>query len=585
MASNLWTLDDFKDFETIDKVFFSNNTECIKNDGEGYTPLCFAALNGVAPECIAYFMWRANRNEIFNKCNRGKTPLQFACMAMNPITINVLTSNSYNYDRLDTDGQPVYKKDEYGDIKLNSNGEPAWLLQNYIPWKTDSFGNIEYELRNDGSSYVTTESTNGDMIKNGAYICSDFGNPEILSASSLPKSDILATFLNKKYPDDSSYSVVDNKDSVNNTPLHLAVSSQCYASIDLLLIKDSNPANTIATPNKEGFTPFDLAVQMDDTGIVEKLLKYFNGGLLSTILAIEKAAEMQFSKLDTLPENDDILNSLFNNNYTFAILSNKFKLSDGITQYSLYDYYNISSSKQTLSEELSKIFTNKLCTSPSDKTFGFIKPYIMFMQIIITLKIFNVITCVYNRLEDTRVADDDDPNYSWFIQALSVPGHDSRWVSKTTMIDALENQLKAYIADTNNTEYIYNQDDLFNGSTDEDYKNNTHDVIPVNLWSLDYLISNNYSKCLKRMYYADIVSPTKQQKLQIKEATINGNLDYNLVINYLPTINESISDKDYAFLNWLHNTGNLSVDDITNIADAVNNDLLVPGNLLNWPWM
>ena len=122
MASNLWTLDDFKDFETIDKVFFSNNTDCYKNDGEGYTPLCFTALNGVAPERIAYFMWRANRNEIFNKCNRGKTPLQFACMSMNPIIINVLTSNSYNYDRLDTDGQPVYKKDEYGDIKLNSNG-------------------------------------------------------------------------------------------------------------------------------------------------------------------------------------------------------------------------------------------------------------------------------------------------------------------------------------------------------------------------------------------------------------------------------------------------------------------------------
>ena len=69
MASNLWTLDDFKDFETIDKVFFSNYKDCYKNDDEGYTPLCFASLNGVTPECIAYFMWKANRNEIFNKCN------------------------------------------------------------------------------------------------------------------------------------------------------------------------------------------------------------------------------------------------------------------------------------------------------------------------------------------------------------------------------------------------------------------------------------------------------------------------------------------------------------------------------------
>ena len=35
MALNLWTLDNFKDFETIDKVFFSNNIDCYKNDDEG----------------------------------------------------------------------------------------------------------------------------------------------------------------------------------------------------------------------------------------------------------------------------------------------------------------------------------------------------------------------------------------------------------------------------------------------------------------------------------------------------------------------------------------------------------------------
>ena len=114
----------------------TNNTECIKNDSEGYTPLCFAALNGVAPECIAYFMWKANRNEIFNKCNRGKTPLQFACIAMNPITINVLTSNSYNYDRLDLVEKIQYLPSLIKDMKfyepnIKSGPYELSLMKNY----------------------------------------------------------------------------------------------------------------------------------------------------------------------------------------------------------------------------------------------------------------------------------------------------------------------------------------------------------------------------------------------------------------------------------------------------------------------
>ena len=584
MASNLWTLDNFKDFETIDKVFFSNNTDCYKNDDEGYTPLCFAALNGVSHENISYFMWKANGKSIFAKCNRGKTPLQYACMSMNTDTVDALINTSYQYDRLDSDGQPVYKKDEYGDVKLNSNGEPEWKLQNYIPWLTIN-NEIVYQLRKDDSTSKQTISTNGDMVLNvdEEYECAEADNPEILSASGLSTPDILNIFLEKKSPNPHTIAIASIKDNYGNTPLHLAVNAQCYQSIDLLLKKDSNPSTTIFAENDDGDSPFELAVKLGDTGIVSKFVDYYNGGMLTSIPAIEKVAEMQFAKLGELPEDDEILNKLFSCNYTFAVLGNDFTLLDGIHTTTLLDYYNNSTSKLTLASDLSTAFTDELCTNPADKTFGFIRPYIMFLQVIVAGKLTDTITAIYNRLENTRNADDNDPLYGWARLALSADGHDSKWTSKSVMIDSLENQIKSYIIEDND-KYKYIESDLFTGNTPEDYENNTHDVIPVNLWTLDYLITNNYSKCLKRILRAVVVTPTNQQKLRIKNAVIDGTLNYDLVIDYLPSVSSCINEKDYDYLIWLHNHSKLSNDDITLISTAVENLELNSANLTGWPW-
>ena len=584
MASNLWTLDDFKDFETIDKVFFSddaNNTECIKNDGEGYTPLCFSALNSVAPECIAYFMWRANRNEIFNKCNRGKTPLQFACMAMNPITINVLTNNSYNYNRLDADGQPVYKKDEYGDIKLNSNGEPAWLLQNYIPWKTDTFGNIEYELRNDGSSYVTTESTNGDMIKaDTQYICASVQFEDILSAASLPKSDILKTLVNvykeSFYIESVEFaSIIDHND---NNPLHIAVGAQCYDSVDFILANDADAEKTTASKNKDNNTPLDIAISLDDSGLVSKLITYYTANPLANITTLNRLATYYFSTLQDTSNENDVLDALFSSKYTFYLLDNEYHLSDISKTGTLLEYCRNKDTDKTneMINSLCNVFTNYLCTDLSDIPFGTDKLYITFIIKLVTIYFTEAITVLYNLLEESRTSDPE-----WVTKALTSLYRESAWTSKTAMIDDIENKISSFIA------ISYNKiTDYYTGETEDDYNNSDHDVIPYKLWNIDTLINNNLESALKRLWiaYSGILSVSDKQVSDIERAVINGDMNFDLVSMYTSSVTKCIHDKNYEFLNWLHDNDHISGEDLNAVALAVNDKQLDSTKLNNWPW-
>lgn len=581
MASNLWTLDDFKDFETIDKVFFSNNTDCYKNDGEGYTPLCFAALNGVAPECIAYFMWRANRNEIFNKCNRGKTPLQFACMAMNPITINILTSNSYNYDRLDTDGQPVYKKDEYGDIKLNSNGEPAWLLQNYIPWKTDSFGNIEYELRNDGSSYVTAESTNGDMIKaDPPYICASVQFEDILSAASLPKSDILKTLVNvfkeSFYIESVEFaSIIDHND---NNPLHIAVGAQCYDSVDFILANDADVEKTTSSKNKDNNTPLDIAISLDDSGLISKLITYYTANPLANIVTLDRLATYYFSTLQDTSNENDVLDALFSSKYTFYLLDNEYHLSDISKTGTLLEYCRNKDTDKTneMINSLCNVFTNYLCTDLSDIPFGTDKLYITFIIKLVTIHFTEAITALYNLLEESRTSEPE-----WVTKALTSLYRESAWTSKTAMIDDIENKISSFIA------ISYNKiTDYYTGETEDDYNNSIHDVIPYKLWNIDTLINNNLDSVLKRLWiaYGGILSVSDKQVSDIERAVINGDMSFDLVSMYTSSVTRCIHNKNYEFLNWLHDNDHISGEDLNAVALAVNDKQLDSTKLNNWPW-
>lgn len=581
MASNLWTLDDFKDFETIDKVFFSNNTDCYKNDDEGYTPLCFAALNGVVPECIAYFMWRANRNEIFNKCNRGKTPLQFACMSMNPITINVLTSNSYNYDRLDADGQPVYKKDEYGDIKLNSNGSPAWLLQNYIPWKTDSSGNIEYELRNDGSSYVTAESTNGDMIKaDTPYICASVQFEDILSAASLPKSDILKTLVNVYK--ESFYielvefaSIIDHND---NNPLHIAVSAQCYDSVDFILANDADVSKTTSSKNKDNNTPLDIAISLDDSGLISKLITYYNADPFANITTLDRLATYYFSTLQDTSNENDVLDALFSSKYTFYLLDNEYHLSDISKTGTLLEYCRNKDTDKTneMIYSLCNVFTNYLCTDLSDILFGNSVLYITFIIKLITIHFTEAITTLYSLLEESRNSDPE-----WVTKALTSLYKESNWTSKTAMIDDIENKISSFIA------ILYNKiTDYYTGETEDDYNNSAHDVIPYKLWNIDTLINNNLDSALKRLWiaYDGILSISDKQVSDIDCAVINGDMSFDLVSMYTSSVARCIHNKNYTFLNWLHDNGHISGEDLNAIALTVNDKQLDSTKLDDWPW-
>lgn len=576
-ARHVWTLDDFKDFATIDKVFFSNNTDCTKSDSEGYTPLCFAALNGVAPECISYFMWKGNgQQHIFDKCDRGKTPLQYACMAMNAITVERLINGSYEYLRFNEDGSPAYKQDEYGDTILDSQGNPAQQLKNCIPWKSikiDGEDCIVYQITNDKTS---TYSSNGDMILlDYQYTCATVSDQDITSAASLQKPDILKAFLSNKDPGLMQFSEESFKDTYGNNPLHLAVSAQCYASVDLLFEYDSEndkPIMTSAT-NNDNKTPLDIAYELGDAGLQAKLIQYYASSTMTSIVSLDKIAEYNFKLIGDTSAENKVLTSMFKSKYTFYILPNNYKLSDNETDCNLLDYCRNKSSdvKDEMVNSMCNVFTDLICTSPKDNIFGLIKIYSMFIARIVAIQFTEIISTLYSIFEDARDAQETP---EWITNSLNADGHDASWTSKDTMLNSIENLISEYIV-----EEKYPEDKLYN---DGIY------VIPPELWNLDYLINNNFDKALYHLYIAiPDISVKTYQRDEIEDAVIHNKMDYTLVSSYTSNVNACIINRNYAFLNWLHihsEKYEFTYEDLESVSNAVSSSILNSSFLTGWPW-
>lgn len=611
---HLWTLDDFKDFETIDNTFFNkdNPSASYTSDDEGYTPLCFAALNGVDAKFIAYFMWKANDNQLYDKvynaCKRGKTPLQYACMSNNVNTVSVLTGTSWPYDRLDESGNSVYKHDAYGDTKLDVDGKPI-LLHDVIPWLSYN-GDIMYNV----SGYNTTKSTNGDMVQNGEYTPEEIMPSDILEASSLLKADVLKTLV-KRYTElngNQTWHSSEFLDSSKNTPVHLAVIARCYESIRYLLDNDTDPTTTVTFENSELKDPLDLAAAEGDIGIQEILLKYINNAsATSNYESLDAVLKYNFGLMTSITNNNEVLNTIYSSKYTFLCIKNKYPLKDN-SKHSLIDYYtNIQDEdlKTSIINDFCKSYTEEICADPEASSRYFTgKNYDAFLssltagytekgpsgEIKVTYPQFypQAITALYNLLETERNSQNDS---DWVIAALTAQGHESSWTSKAAMIDWIEDTLYKYIS----TSVSYTSDiRYFIGAEDVDYTNSVHDVIPVQLWSLDTLINYRLNKSLKRYKIAfdsgEISTTIKDYQLyNIKTYLMNNTpsqtnqnavLLYDYVKGYLPSVSECISKLDYTFMQWLHDNDHLTHDDFVLITDAVTNQILNQNLFVNWPW-
>lgn len=119
----LWTEEILKDVANWDTSIGQNYN---KNDDEGYTPLCFTTLNGLPADIVIKLV---NNGAIATKiCNKGKSPIQSACISGNAEAVRVLLGGAI--DETDNDGNVTYALDEAG---------------NKIP-KTDIYGNVIYAL-------------------------------------------------------------------------------------------------------------------------------------------------------------------------------------------------------------------------------------------------------------------------------------------------------------------------------------------------------------------------------------------------------------------------------------------------------
>jgi ankyrin repeat protein len=136
-----YTVDDLKTIEAINSLQYKCESidplwDYNSNDSEGYTPLCFAAMNGIKPDKLVYLI-KNNGCNINKKCGKGKTPLQCAILSGCSESVNALIGNDvYVYDDITED--IVEDKNSEADLqpKRDAAGNP-------IPARDDE-DNIKY---------------------------------------------------------------------------------------------------------------------------------------------------------------------------------------------------------------------------------------------------------------------------------------------------------------------------------------------------------------------------------------------------------------------------------------------------------
>lgn len=98
-----YTADDLKTKQAISELYgkciaIDSSWTYNSNDSEGYTPLCFAAMNGIKPDKIVCLI-KEHGCAPSKKCGKGKTPLQCAIMSGCKESVDALIGNDvYVYD-------------------------------------------------------------------------------------------------------------------------------------------------------------------------------------------------------------------------------------------------------------------------------------------------------------------------------------------------------------------------------------------------------------------------------------------------------------------------------------------------------
>lgn len=330
-----FSAEDFLSFEAIDDLFNSENKYYLKdidtNDANGYTPLCAAILNNADPLMLLYltaadvaeaepsintrnclpkeFRFSVKnqdfipthklpkRASITKTCGKGKTPLQVAIMAGNATAIKTLLgkyevtldaqeyvcNKSYSYYKkliyYDDSCQPIYETD--------SEGNPTEEYK-YYKIKIKLYENYYNNLGNDEKITIS--------------------NKDILSAASMPTSDVLDALADKYTKDVVDKNTPQPEESVlrlhawnnddfndlHDTPMIVAAKAQCYDSIKTIIkgitgsyslapdvAEKQNVAlavwhRNLTEPNgdKEDTCVNDIAAENNDEGLIEVLSPY-----------------------------------------------------------------------------------------------------------------------------------------------------------------------------------------------------------------------------------------------------------------------------------------------------------------------
>ena len=284
------TTDDFKDTKSIDALVDpgSDKLKSVdQNDSNGYTPLCFASLNGIEPKLLVYLINNKNASTSLN-CAKGKSPMQLACLAMNVDAVNVLIGNPITY------------------IVTDSYGNPEQAYSNNLPEYTDNISNEPTNKDKDANGnknapVYKTETTSISSEKVAAISDND-----ILQSSILQKEELLKVLL-EKFCECTSVNhnrkdLQSVKDSYDNNPLHLAVIAQCYGSVDTLLAhcNINKLPSFIFNVNSYDSSAYDLAIDENDIGLQEKLLLCIPLATNNTTLKVLEEILVTYKNSDTV---------------------------------------------------------------------------------------------------------------------------------------------------------------------------------------------------------------------------------------------------------------------------------------------
>ena len=301
------TADDFKDTASIDALIDQEGDKLQgvnKNDSNGYTPLCFASLNSIEPKFLLYLVKNgANTNTV---CAKGKTPIQLACMAMNASAVEFLIGLPIEYDYINEYGNLEQLYDSSAHLPLFKDADGKNTIK-----PTDADGNPNEPIYKKAVSHIYDEDVGGEAAS--------VTDKDILEASKLAKEDILKVLL-KKYCGDDTKAFAGIKDKSGNNPLHLAVLASCYGSVDLFLGNSeasipayaNDAAAMINSKNSDDITPFLIALEAGDAGLLEKFVSVDDSVI---------APAVSFAIAN---ERYDIINELYNqytNKFTSDIIA------------------------------------------------------------------------------------------------------------------------------------------------------------------------------------------------------------------------------------------------------------------------